>query len=92
MNEGLKFLVIAACVVVVGLGGWFAWQRYAGSGQRDADQARVYLFNRAGAAAGDTERVEAFCKTTLEHVAGAGTDNAFIKDDADACRMLNFGQ
>lgn len=92
MSEGLKFLVIAACVAVVGLGGWFAWQRYAGSGQRNVEQARVYLFNRAGAAAGDTQRVEAFCRTTRQHVAEAGTDNPFIKDDADACRMLNLGQ
>jgi predicted negative regulator of RcsB-dependent stress response len=93
MDGTLKFLIGAACVVVIAAGGWFAWSKYeARSNKQAVEQARTYLFNRAKSGPNDQDKVNAYCKATLKHVADGGTDNPFINDDARACRAFGFGQ
>lgn len=93
MDEWLKFLIATACVVIIAAGGWFAWSQYREwSDRQKIEQARTYLFNRAKAAPDEREKVNAYCKATLRHIADGGTDNPFINDDGSACRAFGFGR
>lgn len=92
MDGWLKALIAAACVVVILAGGYFAFSKYTDwSNQREMEQAKIYLFNRAKAGSEETQKVNDFCRAVLQHIADGGTDNPFINKDGTLCRVFRYG-
>lgn len=87
----MRFLMGAACAAALFLaavGGW-SWYARSSSGE-EREKARTYLLNRAEASYSDEEKINVYCQQTLQHIAGGGTDNAFINQDGKNCRLLGY--
>lgn len=95
MDNWLKGLVAAACVVVISAGGYYllgqfqSW-RAAKADRELTETVRTEIFKLARAAPGDISGARAFCKQITERLDSDLKDNSEAHRVSKNCRALGY--
>lgn len=96
-NSALKWLIGAACCVVIGAGGlviFEKWSAYAAASTQASrlDAARQELFNLAGADPGEERLVRGLCQRTSDRLSTDLKGNGTAETVARNCRAFGYLQ
>lgn len=95
MGGFLKFLVGAACLVVIAAGAWLAWSEWQkssviSSAKRDVDTAWAAIYKAAGAETGDVATARVWCESVHRLVRRDMKANPMALTRAEQCRLVGL--
>lgn len=94
MDNYLKTLIAAACLVVIAGGGYYGWSEYQKASARSAavqanDRVRAELFEWAGAKPGEITKVMTYCNDMASSLK-PGDDAPLTRRLVRNCRSLGL--